>query len=201
MRPARAATVNRATTTGADVRAAAAAMSAVLRPATGRDWTVRAGDLDWSCWTTAAHIAHDLVAYAGQVAGRPDDRYLPFDLRVRADAAPGEVLTVAVAAAGMLAATVDAAEPGDRAWHWGPCDPGGFAAMGVAEILLHTHDLTRGLDLDWAPPAELCARVVRRLFPDAPDGEPAPVLLWLTGRAPLGDRPRRTAWTWQAART
>ncbi|MFD6638448.1 hypothetical protein ACGF5H_20820 [Micromonospora chalcea] len=176
-------------------------MSAVLRPATGRDWTVRAGELDWSCWTTAAHIAHDLVAYAGQVAGRPDDRYLPFDLRVRADAAPAEVLTVAVAAAGMLAATVDAAEPGDRAWHWGPCDPGGFAAMGVAEILLHTHDLTRGLDLDWAPPAELCARVVRRLFPDAPDGEPAPVLLWLTGRAPLGDRPRRTAWTWQAART
>ncbi|MGC4892848.1 hypothetical protein [Micromonospora sp. DT31] len=51
------------------------------------------------------------------------------------------------------------------------------------------------------PPAGLCARVVHRLFPDAPDGEPVSVLLWLTGRAPLGGRPRRTAWTWQAART
>ncbi|MFI8807216.1 hypothetical protein [Micromonospora chalcea] len=186
---------------GADVRSAAAVMTAVLRPAADRDWTVRAGDLDWSCWTTAAHIAHDLIAYAGQVSGRPDGGYLPYDLRVHADAAPAEVLTVAAAAAGILAATVDAASPDDRAWHFGPCDPGGFAAMGVAEILLHTHDLTRGLGLDWSPPAELCARVVSRLFPDAPDGRPAPVLLWLTGRAPLGDRPRRTSWTWQAART
>ncbi|MBF5032894.1 maleylpyruvate isomerase N-terminal domain-containing protein [Micromonospora sp. ANENR4] len=185
---------------GGDVRAAADAMTAVLRPAADRDWTVRAGDLDWSCWTTAAHIAHDLVAYAGQVSGRPDGGYLPFDLRVRADAAPAEVLTVAAAAAGMLAATIDEASPDDRAWHFGPCDPAGFAAMGVAEIVLHTHDLTRGLDLNWSPPAGLCARVVRRLFPDAPDGDPAPVLLWLTGRAPLGGRPRRTAWTWQAAR-
>ncbi|MEH0823023.1 MULTISPECIES: DinB family protein [unclassified Micromonospora] len=185
--------------TGADVRSAAAAMTAVLGPATDRDWTVRAGDLDWSCWTTAAHIAHDLVAYTGQVSGRPDGGYLPFDLRVRADAAPAEVLTVAAAAAGMLAATIDAASPDDRAWHFGPCDPGGFAAMGVAEILLHTGDLTRGLGLDWSPPAGLCAGVVHRLFPDAPDGDPAPVLLWLTGRAPLGDRPRRAAWTWQAA--
>ena len=28
----------------------------------------RAGSLDWSCWRTAAHVAHDLLAYAGQVA-------------------------------------------------------------------------------------------------------------------------------------
>ncbi len=134
------------------------------------------------------------------MAGRPADGYLPFDLRVRADASPVEVLSVAAAAAGVLAAVVDTADPDDRAWHWGPCDPAGFAAMGVAEILLHTHDVTRGLDLSWSPPAELCAGVVRRLFPDAPAGDPAPVLLWLTGRAPLGELPRRTAWTWQAAR-
>ncbi|MEV0006375.1 hypothetical protein AB0H28_29405 [Micromonospora sp. NPDC050980] len=185
---------------GADVRAAATAMAAALLPAADRDWTVRAGDLDWSCWTTAAHVAHDLVGYAGQVAGRRTDGYLPFDLRVRPDAPPAEVLAVAVAAAGMLAAVVDAADLADRGWHWGPCDADGFAAMGVAEILLHTHDVARGLGLAWPPPAELCAAVVRRLFPDAPAGDPAPVLLWLTGRAPLGGRPRRSAWTWRAAR-
>jgi hypothetical protein len=185
--------------TGADVRAAAAELMRALHGATDRDWTVRAGDLEWTCWTTAAHVAHDLAAYAGQVTGRPDAAYLPFDLRVHADATPAEVLTVATAAAGLLAAVVDVATPNSRAWHWGPCDPGGFAAMGVAEILLHTHDLTRGLGLQWSPPAGLCAAVLRRLFPDAPPGEPAPVLLWMTGRAPLGDRPRRTGWSWRAA--
>ncbi|MFE9692210.1 maleylpyruvate isomerase N-terminal domain-containing protein [Micromonospora sp. NPDC005806] len=185
--------------TGADVRAAAAEMVRVLGPSGDRDWTVRAGDLEWSCWTTAAHVAHDLLAYAGQVTGRPADGYLPFDLRVRADATPAEVLAVVTACAGLLAVAVDTAAPDSRAWHWGPCDAGGFAAMGVAEILLHTHDVTRGLRQEWSPPARLCAGVLRRLFPDAPAGEPVAVLLWITGRAPLGDRPRRTGWSWRAA--
>lgn len=185
--------------TGADVRAAAAELTRALNGATDQDWTVRAGDLEWTCWTTAAHMAHDLAGYAGQVTGQPSTGYLPFDLRVHADATPAELLAVATAAAGLLAAVVDTADPDSRAWHWGPCDPGGFAAMGVAEILLHTHDLTRGLGLRWSPPAGLCAAVLRRLFPDAPAGEPVPVLLWMTGRAPLGDRPRRAEWSWRAA--
>ncbi|WP_413644556.1 maleylpyruvate isomerase N-terminal domain-containing protein [Micromonospora sp. RTP1Z1] len=185
--------------TGADIRAAAEAMTGILAPLTGRDWSGPAGDLEWSCWTTVAHVAHDLLAYAGQVAGRPTDGYLPYDLRVRSDAAPAEVLRVVDACAQLLAGAVDGAEPDVRAWHWGPTDPGGFAAMGVAEILLHTHDATRGLGADWQMPADLSAAVVRRLFPDAPAGRPAEVLLWLTGRAALGDRPRRTSWSWRAA--
>jgi hypothetical protein len=28
-------------------------------------WSVPAGSLEWSCWTTATHVAHDLPAYAG----------------------------------------------------------------------------------------------------------------------------------------
>ncbi|WP_244178643.1 hypothetical protein [Streptomyces rubellomurinus] len=53
--------------------------------------------------------------------------------------------------------------------------------MGVAEILLHTHDITQGLAVEWQPPAPLCAAVLARLFPDAP--------------------PRRTSWIWKAARS
>ncbi|MFU8874739.1 maleylpyruvate isomerase N-terminal domain-containing protein [Micromonospora sp. SL4-19] len=186
--------------TGTDVRAAAGEMTRALWPVADRGWTVRAGDLDWSCWTTAAHVAHDLLGYAGQVTGRPDRDYLPFDLRVRPDATAADVLTVVTASAGLLAAAVDNADPDTRAWHWGPCDPGGFAAMGVAEILLHTHDITRGLELvGWCPPPELCVGVLNRLFPDAPAGDPVEVLLWMTGRATLGDRPRRTGWSWRAA--
>ncbi|MGS2615757.1 maleylpyruvate isomerase N-terminal domain-containing protein [Micromonospora sp. LZ34] len=185
--------------TGADVASAVAEMTAVLSPYDERDWTVPAGDLTWSCWTTAAHVAHDLLAYAGQVAGRPEAGYLPFDLVVTPTAAPREVLRVVAACAGLLRAALDAAAPESRAWHYGPCEPPGFAAMGVAETLLHTYDITRGLGVRWQPPDGLSAAVVRRLFPDAPDGPAPAVLLWLTGRGELPGRPRRTSWTWRAA--
>ena len=107
------------------------------------------------------------------------------------------MLTVVRACAGLLAAAVDAAPPDARAWHWGPCDPAGFAAMGVAETLLHTHDITLGLAVPWQPPQRLSALVLRRLFPDAPAGAAPEVLLWMTGRGELPGRARRTSWSWR----
>ncbi|MEU1604625.1 maleylpyruvate isomerase N-terminal domain-containing protein [Micromonospora matsumotoense] len=184
---------------GDGVRETVGELTRVLGPYTGRDWTGPAGDLDWSCWTTAAHIAHDLLGYATQLTGRPDTGYLPLDLRVRPDATPAQVLVVAAACGGLLAAAIDTVPAQTRAWHWGPCDPPGFAAMGIAETLLHTYDITRGLAVDWQPPAAPSAAVLRRLFPEAPAGEPAAVLLWMTGRTALAGRPRRTDWTWRAA--
>ncbi|WP_091091762.1 maleylpyruvate isomerase N-terminal domain-containing protein [Micromonospora nigra] len=175
-------------------------MLAVLGPQVGRDWTVAAGGLKWSCWTTAAHVAHDLLAYAGQVAGAPTDGYLPFDLVVSPTATPAEVLEVVRAGAGLLRAAVDTAGPQVRAWHFGPCDAAGFAAMGVAETLLHTDDIVRGLGVPWRIPPQLAAVVVARLFPDAPAGPAPEVLRWLTGRGTMPGRPRRTSWTWRAAR-
>ncbi|TNH26855.1 hypothetical protein FHG89_19880 [Micromonospora orduensis] len=185
--------------TGTDVRAAADEMTRVLRPHHERDWSVPAGTLTWSCWTTAAHVAHDLLAYAGQVTASPDGGYLPYDLRVSSTATPAQVLTVVRACAGMLATAVDAAAPDARAWHFGPCDPAGFVAMGVPETLLHTHDITVGLGVPWQPPPELSTLVLRRLFPDAPTGAAPDVLLWMTGRGELPGRARRTSWRWRAA--
>ena len=101
---------------------------------------------------------------------------------------------------GLLSRAIAAAAPTDRGWHWGPCDPEGFAAMGVAETILHTYDITRGLGVDWRPPPDLCAKVLRRLFPDAPTGDPVPVLLWCTGRGDLDGHARVTSWVWRAAR-
>ncbi|MQS11586.1 hypothetical protein F7Q99_04615 [Streptomyces kaniharaensis] len=188
---------------GDAVRAALDETLRALSPHTGdRDWDVPAGLLEWSCRETAAHIAHDLLAYAGQLAARPTGRYLPLDLTVRPDAGPAEVLTVVTAAARLLATALDAAPPEVRAYHHGPCEPHGFAAMGVAETVLHTHDITRGLGLDWQPPAELSAFVLDRLFPDAPDASEATagdILLYCTGRAELNGRPRKTSWCWRAA--
>jgi hypothetical protein len=155
--------------------------------------------LDWTCWTTAAHVAHDLLAYAAQVAALPGGAYLPCDLVIQTEAAPLDVLQVVIACGRLLSDAVFAAGPDARAWHWGPTDPGGFAALGVNETLVHTYDITQGLGISWLPPESICAAVLTRLFPDAPDGDPVQVLLWSTGRAELDDRPHVTSWVLKAA--
>jgi uncharacterized protein (TIGR03083 family) len=170
-----------------------------LRPHTARDWAVRAGGLDWSCRDTAAHVAHDLLAYAGQLAARPTEAYLPMDLTVAPEAPPSAVLDVVQAAGTLLRNAVAAAAPADRAWHWGPTDATGFAALGMDELLMHGWDIAQGLGLPWRPPAELSAVVLRRLFPDPPPGDPTDALLWCTGRVALPGHPRRTSWVLKAA--
>ncbi|GIF01905.1 maleylpyruvate isomerase N-terminal domain-containing protein [Paractinoplanes rishiriensis] len=185
--------------TGRDVERAGAEMVRVLAPHVERDWDVPAGGLDWSCWQTAAHVAHDLAAYAGQFAARAGDAYLPYDLEVRAGTPPAQVLRVIEGCGRMLSDVVSAAPAGARAWHWGPTDAAGFAAMGVSETLVHTWDVTRGLAIDWEPPAGLAAAVLARLFPNAPEAAPGAALLWCTGRIALPDRPRLTSWVMKAA--
>jgi hypothetical protein len=139
------------------------------------------------------------VAYAGQVATQPGSAYLPFDLIIHADAPPHDVLQVVVACGRLLSSALAAVGPDARAWHWGATDPGGFAALGVNETLVHTYDITQGLGISWLPPESLCALVLARLFPEAPQGDPVQVLLWSTGRAELGDRRRVTSWAPKAA--
>jgi hypothetical protein len=182
-----------------DVEQAVAEMVRVLTPYESADWRSRAGTLDWSCWTTAAHVAHDLLAYAGQLAARPDDAYLPFDLKVRDDASPRDLLRIVTASGRLLSNALAASGPSARAWHWGPTDPSGFAALGVNETLMHTFDITAGLGISWHPPAALCKAVPARLFPGAPGVDPVRGLLWSTGRADLPGRPRPTSWILKAA--
>lgn len=170
-------------TTPGSVGAAVDEMVRVLTPHAGADWGVRAGSLDWSCWETAAHVAHDLTAYAMQLAARPDDAYLPLDLVVRPGADPARLLAIVRGAGRLLSTAIDTAGPQARAWHWGPTDPAGFAALGMNEILVHTYDIAQGLGLDWLPPPGPARTILTRLFPEAPAGDdPADVLLRCTGR-------------------
>src|SRR4051794_6492934 len=131
------------------------AMLAALRPQVDRDWQVPAGPLEWSCQETAAHVANDLAKYAAQLAGRATDRYLPFDLVPFPAATTTDILDIVAACGRLLAAVVERAGPAARAWHWGMADAAGFAAMGVGEVLVHTHDITSGLGVDWWPPGDL----------------------------------------------
>jgi hypothetical protein len=183
---------------GEHVEAAVDEMARVLMPHVGADWQVRAGSLEWSCWETAAHIAQVLAKYAAQVAGGATTSYLPFDLVVR-PSPPRDVLAVVAACGRLLRSAVEDAGPGAVAWHWGLSDAAGFAAMGVAETLVHTHDITHGLGAGWRPPEPLSQVVLDRLVPDAPPGRASDVLLWVTGRADLAGHPPVGEWVWRAA--
>ncbi|REK86999.1 hypothetical protein DY245_29195 [Streptomyces inhibens] len=186
----------------------------VLREAPPAAWADKAGSLEWDCWETVEHLSDDLFAYAVQLGPRkpPLDGNVPFvwesrrpggpSNAVHADraAGPAGLLQVLEASGALLVAMVRTTPPEARAHHvFGVSDAEGFAAMGVVETLVHTHDLAAGLGLVWSPPADLCARVLARLFPDAPQGgDPWLTMLWATGRTELPGRPRLTGWRWDS---
>lgn len=103
------------------------------------------------------------------------------------------------ACARLLSGAIEHAEPEAVAWHWGMSDLAGFAAMGVAETLVHTHDITQGLGVSWSPPESLSQLAVDRLLPNPPKGRASDVLLWATGRAGLEGQTRVREWVWRAA--
>lgn len=173
----------------------------LLGAVTDRDWDgVRAGRLEWSCRQTAMHIAEDLIAYAGQLAGREQDGYSPFELSLEEGTDNAGALRVIGAMGALLAAAVRTTPRDVRAFHPYPfrsANREGFAAMGVVEVLLHTHDISEGLGLSYEPAPELCDFVLTRLFPHVQPG-PTPwlTLLWATGRGELADRAPVAEWRW-----
>lgn len=185
---------------------------AVLSKTPPATWDRKAGSLDWDCWETVEHLSDDLFAYAVQLGPRtpPLGGEVPFVWESRRpggpanavhadrEAGPTGLLQVLEASGALLVAMVRTTSPDVRAYHvFGTSDAEGFAAMGIVETLVHTHDLAQGLGLAWNPPADLCSRVLARLFPDAPSStDPWPTLLWATGRAELPGRPRLTTWRW-----
>jgi hypothetical protein len=190
--------------TADDLDAAVSTTVTTLRPATGRDWSVPAGALEWDCWHTAEHIGDCLLSYAGQLVAQPTTRFVRFVIYADTDAAPAEVLEFAEAGGRILAATVRACPPQVRGWHpTGMADPEGFAGMGCVEALVHGHDIAQGLGLALDPPRKVCSRVLARLFPhavaDLADLDPWMALLWATGRIALPGRPRVAHWRWHGA--
>jgi hypothetical protein len=198
--------------TADDIELAVDAAVTTLSQVLDRDWRVPAGGLEWDCWETVEHISDDLFVYAGQLGPRrpPLTDHVPFAwyrrrpagppgaIFVDAEAGPAGLLQVLESCGALLAAMVRTRSPQVRSHHvFGAADPEGFAAMGVVEVLVHVHDVAAGLGVDWNPDADLCERVLFRLFPDAPtDTDPWRTLLWATGRGELPGRPRLTSWRW-----
>jgi hypothetical protein len=185
-----------------DLENAVSVVVTALQPASRLEWSVPAGSLEWSCAQTADHLGRCLVAYASQLAVRPDDRYVGFTALADDDATPAQLLEFVQAGGRMLAAMVRTSPAAVRAFHpFGTADPEGFAGMGCVEILIHGHDIANGFGLLLEPPPDLCARVLERMFPDAPAGSPDPwtALRIATGRAVIDGRPAVTAWQWRGA--
>lgn len=203
--------------TGADVERAVALTAEALRPAPAAAWDAQAGPMDCSCWDAMDHLNNGVFSYATRLAhpvpwvpGMPDRPTIRWErpgaqsrplVTDRADG-PAAAIEVLLTAGGLVAAVVETRPATARAWHiWGTADPEGFAAMGVVETLAHAFDLTQGLGIALAAPADLVAPALARLFPEAPkDTDPWATLLWATGRGELdGFAKRGPDWSWHSA--
>jgi hypothetical protein len=183
------------TVTASDLDAAMSCVMSGLLPVTDRDWSVRAGTLEWDCWHTAEHIADCLLSYAWQLAVQPTTRYVRAIATAEKDASPAEVLEFAVTGERVLAAMVRTSPAHVRAFHpAGIADPEGFAALGCNEALLHGNDIALGFGRSLDPPRDVCRRVLARLYPQAPselaDADPWTSLLCAGGRTELPDHPQ-----------
>jgi len=177
----------------ADLTAVASAAQELL----GRvpDFDAEVPAMDGDVRRVVVHIASCLTWYAHDLAAGPSEAVGPMP-QWPEDAAPADLVRELGIAADVLARVVATAAPHDRGWHpWGVADAAGFAAIGIAELVLHTHDVASALGLAWTPPAGPVAVTFARLFPGVPaDGDPWAAMLWATGRDDLPGRERVTEW-------
>ncbi len=184
-----------------DIRLSARLCQDAFLPPADRDWSMPAGDLEWSARTTLAHIVDGQLFYAVHLANRAPT-YLPGPHTVDPQTPILDLLTYVESASAVLAEVVRAAPAEARGFHfYGMADPSGFAAMGCDEILIHTDDLARGFGIPFLPPGPLCRRIVDRLFPWAPrDVAPWAALRWANDRIALPGHERLGPnWRWHCA--
>jgi Mycothiol maleylpyruvate isomerase N-terminal domain len=179
---------------------AAAECQALLGTAVDRDWARPIPEMEWTVAKAVTHMAEGTLWYATDLAAG-EQRQDAMELHVPTGTAHGELVRAIGTFATVLARVIDLAPPGTRGWHpYGLADASGFAAMGCDELLVHTDDAARGLGLPFAPPDDLAAATLRRLFPWAPaDADPWPALRWANGRIALPGHPRQTRWRWHCA--
>jgi hypothetical protein len=165
-----------------DVVRAAAVVTAALAPAVGRDWSVRAGRLDWDVDFTITHMLAP-AKHALYLAAR-STRFIAVGLDRWGDASQAERLDAVNGVAAAMANIAAQTPPDARAYHAsGMTDAQGYVAMDCLDLLVHGHDVAAGLGLNFVPPDELCQAVVARLLPWLADAGPAwETMLRHTGR-------------------
>jgi hypothetical protein len=155
------------TLTPDDVVTAAATAEAALRPVAGRDWSVRAGPLDWNVERTITHMIAATAKYTLYMASRCE-HFIALTMTRWPDATNDEVIDSIVPVATGLAAVAAVTPSSVRAFHvTGPSSAADYVGRACVELLVHTDDALSGLGVAFAPPADLCRRVLAQQFPDA----------------------------------
>ncbi len=131
------------------------------------DWDAPAGTLEWTCSQTADHTVDTVFAPAFFLASNRQDKYPDIGIySVGADAGPEQYVEALAVATRVLGAVVADADPAERAiiWQWPEptlAAPVDFLPRGGLELILHGHDVCAGLDVEYAPPADICRRLRR----------------------------------------
>jgi hypothetical protein len=126
------------------------------------DWTTRAGVLEWSCWRTVDHMVDCLFSYAMQIGARAQSGYLPFEeLHAKREATPPDLVAGLRSVTALLVAVVRDS-PGTVTASDGVLELNlsDWCARAAYELVLHTHDVMRGLGRDLDPPLELCRMIL-----------------------------------------
>lgn len=150
-----------------DVVLAAAVAEAALRPVASRDWSVRAGTLDWDVERTITHMIGATAKYTLYLASRCE-HFIALAITRFPDATNEEVIDAVVPVATGLAAVAAVTPPGVRAFHvTGPSIATDYVGRACVELLVHADDALSGLGVPFVPPADLCQRVLAQQYPDA----------------------------------
>jgi hypothetical protein len=173
------------------VEAAAAAVVAALEPGIDADWSVRAGNLEWSVDRTIAHMTGAPGKYAFYLSSR-STRYIAVRVWPEADATRQERLEAIEGCAAALAGVAATAPEDAFGFHVsGMRNAEQFLAMACYELLVHTYDVTCGLGLPYDPPENLCRLMIEHFHPGQDEQRPVwPFLVWLSGRP----HPAATGW-------
>jgi hypothetical protein len=173
------------------VEAAAGVVVDALRPGIDADWSVRAGELEWSVDRTIAHLTGAPGKYAFYLSNR-STRYVAVWVYPAPDATRQERLEAIQACATALAGVAATAPKDAVGYHVsGMKSAEQFLAMACEELLVHAYDVTCGLGLAYEPPEDLCRLVIEYTYPGQQEQRPVwPFLVWLSGRR----HPAATAW-------
>jgi hypothetical protein len=166
-----------------------------------RDWSVQAGTVEWSCTRTADHAVDCVFAPAFFLASRRTDGYPDAgeDYSVGPNATPAQLVEALRIASRVLAAVVADTDPSVRAVIFRrptvvTAPPPDFLPRGALELILHAHDVCKGLGVPFEPPAAVCEHLIEHTAdwphaalgwdtPSAGTTDPWGELLRATGRA------------------
>ena len=132
-----------------------------------RDWSTKAGTLDWTCRQTADHAVDCTFAPAFMLASRKQDAYPDMGAiwSCGPEASPAQLVQALEVASRVLVAVVADAPPDCRAIirrrpKVETAAPRDFLPRAACELILHAHDVCVGLGVQFEPAADLCSDLV-----------------------------------------